>query len=65
MERRYGGWNSENVPGALANLLFDLNRGAEAETILGEALANAVRNVCFSNAKNYLGLTLGTLGDAA
>ena len=30
-----------------------------------ELLANAVRNVCFSNAKNYLGLTLGTLGDAA
>jgi glucuronate isomerase len=26
-------------------------------------LANAVRNVCFVNARNYLGLPLGTLGD--
>jgi glucuronate isomerase len=27
-----------------------------------DLLANAVRNVCFQNAKNYLGLPLGTLG---
>jgi glucuronate isomerase len=28
-----------------------------------ELLASAVRNVCFLNARNYLGLPLGTLGD--
>jgi glucuronate isomerase len=28
-----------------------------------ELLANAVRNVCFLNARNYLGLPLGTLGE--
>jgi glucuronate isomerase len=27
-----------------------------------DLLATAVKNVCFTNAKNYLGLTLGTLG---
>jgi hypothetical protein len=26
-------------------------------------LANAVRNVCFFNAKDYLGLPLGTLAE--
>ncbi len=30
-----------------------------------ELLANAVRNVCFGNAKSYLGLTLGTLAERA
>ena len=30
-----------------------------------ELLSGAVRNVCFFNAKAYLGLTLGTLGDGA
>jgi glucuronate isomerase len=30
-----------------------------------ELLARAVRKVCFHNAKAYLGLTLGTLGDGA
>jgi glucuronate isomerase len=30
-----------------------------------ELLARAVRGVCFENAKRYLGLTLGSLGDAA
>ena len=29
-----------------------------------ELLARAVRNVCFDNAKAYLGLTLGTLAEA-
>ena len=29
-----------------------------------DLLGNAVRNVCFLNARNYLGLPLGTLGDA-
>lgn len=28
-----------------------------------ELLANVVRNVCFHNAKNYLGLTLGSVGN--
>jgi glucuronate isomerase len=28
-------------------------------------LADIVRNVCFLNARNYLGLPLGTLGDTA
>ena len=30
-----------------------------------ELLGNAVRNVCFANARAYLGLTLGTLADGA
>jgi glucuronate isomerase len=30
-----------------------------------DLLGNAVRNVCFFNARNYLGLPLGTLGEVS
>ena len=29
-----------------------------------ELLGNAIRNVCFANARAYLGLNLGTLADS-
>jgi tetratricopeptide (TPR) repeat protein len=46
-------WGTKSVPTALAEILFELKRGPEAEAILSEALTTAVRPAAPRNPYSY------------